>query len=124
MTFSNFGETCVVSTAVNCWSQLQHTANCWQETKLTLYAKYCSLCGFHYEPVCVLKYGETTKALRKALATQFNVKGRQIAISPLISQYQTIGDLRPLIVWGCQSARQLLGRQQELPLTKQCPLHF
>ncbi len=46
------------------------------------------------------------------------------AIMPLVSRYQTIGDLRLPIVWGRQYARQLLGWWQEPPLTKQRPLHF
>ncbi len=68
----------IVSAAVNCWSQLQHTAYCEQQTKLTLSAECCVLCSFHYEPMCVLKYGKKTKTLGKDPLTQFKAKGGQI----------------------------------------------
>ncbi len=60
--------------AVNCCSQLQHTANCAQQTKLMLSAKFCALCSFHYEPVRVLKYEEKAETQGKDPLTQFDAK--------------------------------------------------
>ncbi len=67
--------------AVRFWSQLQHAANCEQQTKLTFSAKFCALCSFHHEPVYVLKYEEKTETLGKDLLTHFVAKGGQIALS-------------------------------------------
>ncbi len=66
---------------VRCWSELQHTANSGQETKLTLSATFGALCSSYYEPICVLKYREKTETLGKDTLTQFNTKGGQIALS-------------------------------------------
>ncbi len=50
MTFSNFGDACIVSAATR--------VNCEQQTKLRLSAECSakSLCSVHHEAVCVLRY--------------------------------------------------------------------
>ncbi len=81
-TFSNFGDTRIVSAAVRrCWSQLQHTGNCEQQTKLTFSAIFCAPCIVHHEPICVLKYEGKTETQGKDPLTQSDAKDGQVALS-------------------------------------------